>query len=55
MSTDDVFGDEVYEGQEDNPQLDQGDTLDGDLALDPLDTGYSPPDYEPKNTRYGTT
>lgn len=38
------------------PQLDSTDTLLGqDLRSDPLDTGYSPPDYEPKNTRFGTT
>ena len=38
------------------PQLDNTDTLLGqDLRSDPLDTGYSPPDYEPKGTRFGTT
>lgn len=38
------------------PQLDNTDTLLGqDLRSDPLDAGYSPPDYEPTNTRFGTT
>jgi hypothetical protein len=38
------------------PQLDNTDTLLGqDLRSDPLDAGYSPPDYEPKSTRFGTT
>lgn len=38
------------------PQLDNTDTLLGqDLRSDPLDAGYSPPDYEPKGTRFGTT
>ncbi len=38
------------------PQLDNTDTLLGqDLLSDPLEAGYSPPDYEPKSTRFGTT
>jgi hypothetical protein len=38
------------------PQLDNTDTLLGqDLRSDPLEAGYSPPDYEPKGTRFGTT
>ena len=52
-----VFSDEGSSGGAgDTPQLDNTDTLLGqDLLSDPLDTGYSPPDYEPKNTRFGTT
>jgi hypothetical protein len=38
-----------------NYQLTPSDTLTGDDELDPLDTGYSPPDREPRATRYGTT
>jgi hypothetical protein len=54
--SDDGFADDVYQGADDNPQLDTPDTLDDtDLRVDPLDTGYSPPDREPVNTRYGTT
>ena len=30
-------------------------SLTGDNTEDPLDAGYSPPDYEPHATRYGTT
>jgi hypothetical protein len=38
------------------PQGDNAESLlDQDLRSDPLDAGYSPPDYEPKNTRFGTT
>jgi hypothetical protein len=36
-------------------QLTPSDTLTGDDELDPLDVGYSPPDREPRATRYGTT
>jgi hypothetical protein len=55
---DDLFGDSVYEsGVEDAEDLDPAENLTGDgLDLDePLDTGYSPPDYRPRATRYGTT
>ena len=57
MTDESVFGDQVYnEGPENNPQLDNPDSLlDEDLRADPLDTGYSPPDYEPVATRFGTT
>ena len=57
MTDDSVFSDDDSAGAVgDTPQLDNTDTLLGqDLRSDPLDTGYSPPDYEPKNTRFGTT
>lgn len=55
MSDDASFGDDVYSGLQDEDQLDGPDLLDGDLRTDPLDTGYSPPDREPRNTRFGTT
>ena len=57
MTDESTFGDQVYnEGAEDNPQLDTPDTLlDDDLRADPLDTGYSPPDYEPAAARFGMT
>ncbi|MDQ6936523.1 MAG: DUF5709 domain-containing protein [Actinomycetota bacterium] len=56
MSDDSTFGDAVYQGQEFTPQIDNIDRLDSDdLLADPLDTGYSPPDREPQNTRFGTT
>jgi hypothetical protein len=57
MTDDSLYGDEVYEGaQEFEPQIDTPDSLlSDDLRSDPLDTGYSPPDYRPQNTRYGTT
>jgi hypothetical protein len=54
--TDSGFGDDVYENYEEEDQIDTGDSLvDQDLSSDPLDTGYSPPDREPTNTRFGTT
>jgi Family of unknown function (DUF5709) len=38
------------------PQLENAETLLGqDLRSDSLEAGYSPPDYEPKSTRFGTT
>lgn len=51
------FGDTVYnDGPENNPQLDTPDSLlDDDLLADPLDTGYSPPDFDPGTDRFGTT
>lgn len=57
MTDESLFGDQVYnEGPEDAPQLDTPDSLlSDDLRADPLDTGYSPPDYEPVATRFGTT
>ena len=47
------FGDTVYnDGPEDSPQLDTPDSLlDDDLRVDPLDTGYSPPDRDPGRVR----
>jgi hypothetical protein len=57
MTDESVFSDEdSSNGLGDAPQLDNTDTLMGqDLRADPLDTGYSPPDYEPKGTRFGMT
>ncbi|HJQ03079.1 MAG TPA: DUF5709 domain-containing protein [Jatrophihabitans sp.] len=54
------FGDSVYEdGVEDAEYLDPAENLTGDGTLESLDepeqTRWDPPDYEPKNTRYGTT
>lgn len=54
------FGDSVYQGGvEDAEDLDPAENLTGDGTLESLDepeqTRYDPPDYEPKNTRYGTT
>jgi hypothetical protein len=48
--------DDLYvAGFEGNDQLDPSETLTGDNTEDPLDAGYSPPDYEPHATRFGTT
>jgi Family of unknown function (DUF5709) len=44
--------DDSFEGSD---QLDPSETLSGDNTEDPLEVGYSPPDYEPKATRFGTT
>jgi hypothetical protein len=50
------FGDSVYEaGVEDAEDFDPIENLTGEDAEEPLDTGYSPPDYRPSATRYGTT
>lgn len=54
------FGDSVYEGGvEDADDLDPQESLTGDGTLESFDedqeTGYDPPDREPKNTRWGTT
>jgi uncharacterized protein DUF5709 len=54
------FGDSVYEGGvEDAEDMDPAENLTGDGTLESLDepeqTRWDPPDYEPKNTRYGTT
>lgn len=54
------FGDSVYEGGvEDAEDMDPAENLTGDGTLESLDadqeTGYDPPDREPKNTRWGTT
>lgn len=48
--------DDLYEaGFQGNDQVDPSESLTGDNTDDPLDAGYSPPDREPKATRYGTT
>jgi hypothetical protein len=48
--------DDLYAaGFEGNDQLDPSETLTGDNTEDPLDAGYSPPDYPPHATRFGTT
>jgi hypothetical protein len=56
MSDDELFGDSVYEqGVEDAETMDPAEELlDQDLE-EPYDTSYSPPDREPKATRWGTT
>jgi hypothetical protein len=51
-----MYGDDVYtDGVEDASDFDPAENLTGDDLEEPLDTSYSPPDYEPKATRYGTT
>src|SRR6266536_593796 len=48
--------DDIYEGGfEGGDQLDPSESLTGDNTEDPLDAGYSPPDREPRATRYGDT
>jgi hypothetical protein len=49
--SDDMY-DAAFQG---NDQVDPSESLTGDNTDDPLDVGYSPPDREPKATRYGTT
>jgi uncharacterized protein DUF5709 len=54
------FGDSVYEGGvEDAEDMDPAENLTGDGTPESLDrdqeTGYNPPDFEPKNTKWGTT
>jgi len=50
------MSDDIYEGGfEGADQVDPADSLAGDLTEDPLDAGYSPPDREPPNTRFGMT
>ncbi len=50
------MSDDIYEGGfEGADQVDPADSLAGDLTEDPLDAGYSPPDREPRNTRFGMT
>jgi Family of unknown function (DUF5709) len=47
---------ELYVGGfEGTDQVDPSESLTGDNTDDPLDAGYSPPDREPKATRFGTT
>ena len=48
------MSDDIYEGGFDGgDQLDPSESLTGDNTEDPLDAGYSPPDREPRATRYG--
>lgn len=48
--------DDLYEGGfEGADQVDPSESLTGDNTEDPLDAGYSPPDREPRATRFGTT
>ncbi len=48
--------DDLYAaGFQGNDQVDPSESLTGDNTEDPLDAGYSPPDREPKATRFGTT
>src|SRR6266496_618434 len=48
--------DDLYEGGfSGTDQLDPSESLTGDNTEDPLDAGYSPPDREPRATRFGTT
>jgi hypothetical protein len=50
------MSDDLYEGGfEGADQIDPSESLTGDNTEDPLDAGYSPPDREPRATRYGTT
>lgn len=51
-----VYGDEVYAaGVSDTDDVDENETLTGSYQGELADTGYSPPEREPQNTRYGTT
>jgi hypothetical protein len=51
-----VYGDEVYaDGVSDTDDVDENETLTGGYQGELADTGYSPPDREPVNTRWGTT
>jgi hypothetical protein len=54
---DEGFGDDVYaDGVEDTDDIDPSDTLlEDNLADDPLDEGYSPPEREPRGSRFGDT
>ncbi|HEY3633035.1 MAG TPA: DUF5709 domain-containing protein [Jatrophihabitantaceae bacterium] len=46
--------DDLYAGGFGGPdQIDPSESLTGDNTEDPLDAGYSPPDREPRATRYG--
>jgi hypothetical protein len=50
------MSDDLYEGGfEGGDQIDPSESLTGDNTEDPLDAGYSPPDREPRASRYGTT
>ena len=48
------MSDDLYDGGFDGAdQIDPSESLTGDNTEDPLDAGYSPPDREPRATRYG--
>lgn len=50
------MSDDLYEGGfEGGDQIDPSESLTGDNTDDPLDAGYSPPEREPRSTRFGTT
>ena len=50
------MSDDLYAGGfEGADQIDPSESLTGDNTEDPLDAGYSPPDREPRASRYGTT
>jgi hypothetical protein len=50
------MSDDLYAGGFDGAdQIDPSESLTGDNTEDPLDAGYSPPDREPRATRYGDT
>jgi Family of unknown function (DUF5709) len=50
------MSDDLYEGGFGGAdQVDPSESLTGDNTDDPLDAGYSPPDREPRASRYGTT
>src|SRR5262249_5060655 len=50
------MSDDLYEGGfEGGDQIDPSESLTGDNTEDPLDAGYSPPEREPRGSRYGTT
>jgi len=50
------MSDDLYEGGfEGGDQIDPSESLTGDNTEDPLDAGYSPPEREPRASRYGTT
>ena len=50
------FGDDVYaDGVEDTEEMDPIENLTGQDEEEPMDTGYSPPDAEPKGLRWGMT
>ncbi|MDQ2837887.1 MAG: DUF5709 domain-containing protein [Actinomycetota bacterium] len=56
MTEDAAYGDDVYTaGVEDAEDPDPLESLTGEDAEEPLDTGYSPPEHRPAATRYGTT
>jgi hypothetical protein len=54
--TESPYDDQIDESEPEDSgdDLDPSDDLTGDQE-EPSDTGYSPPDFEPKASRYGTT